>query len=771
MIVTARPRYRLSPFVPHDPVVRAYRSPGIISAAQPGGPVLPVTFPTAPLNNRVMIALTPDPSLPYWQWGWADITQYVRHADGISLTYARQDEATAVDTQSGALTLDNSDGRFSRRNPYSPYYGFLTKNTPIWCQVDPGSGFVTRLKGFVNEWPSRWDISRNDVTVPIKTAGILRRLRNGKVFKSPLRRSVTFTDPTCYWALEDGADASQGAALAGGSPMLIAGTVEFGGNTTVPAGSTGVVSFAGGGILQASTGLTQGAASTWELEFTASLDAIPTATSLNIWTVATIDTPGSDYPRCGVGITGDTASGPFYWTGFWITSSGSMGANSSTARGPIVLGQSYRIIVHFFQSGSAWSFVMFLDDAVDSYTSGSQSPHTLYNPTAVTLNGPATPVIGADNVSLSHVGIWVPGRLDVEAHFELHGDDQNTAKASIGWVGEQAHVRVARICAEEHIPFTATGSSSMAMGPQPLGTALQIFRECEEADMGSLYESGFGLGFQCHRERDNAAVAMTLDMNLGHVSDPPEPADDDQRLTNRFTASRSNGSEATYEKADGPMGTAVGGPGLFDDSKTFNMAADSDLLPRASAQVLHGTVDEDRWPLVTSDLAATPDLIPNWAALPFGARINITHPPSQMAPDTIDAIVEGWTERWTPLDWDIELNTTPASPHHVFVLAETTGDLNPFKGYLTPASCALAAELDTTSVSVTVTSSTLWSTAADDWTPPPTITIEGEDMTVSAVAGSGNPQTLTVARSANGVVKAHAAGVAVAFKSPGVLGL
>jgi len=151
--------------------------------------------------------------------------------------------------------------------------------------------------------------------------------------------------------------------------------------------------------------------------------------------------------------------------------------------------------------------------------------------------------------------------------------------------------------------------------------------------------------------------------------------------------------------------------------------------------VVRGTVDEDRWPLVASNFAATPDLIPDWLAMePFGARINITHPPDQMAPDTIDAFIDGYSSAVTPIDWDIALNTSPASPHRVFVLADVDDDTSPNLGYMIPTTCTLAEDLTTTEQLVDIASDPYWDTTAADWTPAPLITCEGEDMSVSDVA-------------------------------------
>src|SRR5690348_9818069 len=194
-----------------------------------------VTFPTTPLTCQVLLAigadLTADPST----WSWTDITDsdgagsFVRFAAGISTTQGRQDWTSTARTSSAQLTLDNRDGRFSRRNPNGPYYGQLTYNTPIWMRVDPGSGPVTRFAGFVNEWPTRWDRSGNDSYVPIQCAGIMRRLQQGSVAKSPIRRRILGANeptPAAYWPCEDGTSASSvSSGLPGGNPMV--GTPTF----------------------------------------------------------------------------------------------------------------------------------------------------------------------------------------------------------------------------------------------------------------------------------------------------------------------------------------------------------------------------------------------------------------------------------------------------------------------------------------------------------------------------------------------------------------
>src|SRR5690606_4898926 len=60
----------------------------------------------------------------------------------------------------------------------------------------------------VSEWPLRWDLSGNDVWLPIEASGPLRRLSQGRgPARSALRRFIVARNPVAYWPLTDGASA------------------------------------------------------------------------------------------------------------------------------------------------------------------------------------------------------------------------------------------------------------------------------------------------------------------------------------------------------------------------------------------------------------------------------------------------------------------------------------------------------------------------------------------------------------------------------------
>jgi len=734
-----------------------------LTGAQPTGPVRPVTFPTARLVTRVLVALGADLTASPATWAWEDITRFVRQDLGISQTVGRPDGSTRVNYGRATLKLDNRDGRFTRRNPNGPYYGLLSGNTPIWITVDAGSGVRDRIQMFVNDWPTRWsDKSATDSTVTIQCAGALRRLNQGKPLRSALRRSLErSTAVLSYWPLEDGANSTQAASgLPGGTPLLLSGSAPGFATASAPAGSSPVVDFATGGGSLSGAGRAPSATPTamrlqMLMKFATGGDA-STLRTLMEWT-----TVGGTYTTWRMTIS---AGNLLQVEGFGAAgaTTGIMDSNLLTT---IYTGDWYRVEVGQ-RYGDSGNLITYLD--LDSFThaTGPNSP-----PFGV---GETFGYISAINVNpLGYSGTFMPaiGHLTVvqqDVDFALT-DPMAADPAMSGYVGEQAHVRLARLCAEEGVPFVCLADRSVAMGPQSTTKFVDLLGDCEAVDQGALFETAWGLGYQSVAERTNAAVGLALDFDLGQIGQIPEPADDDQRLRNFVTASRSGGSEATSEQLTGPLRTSAGGPGVYEDSITVNVQTDAQLADAAGWRKHLGTVDEDRWPSISINLARSPELIDTWTALPYGSRMTASNPPSQMPPDTIDAIIEGFTEAWDPYNWIATLATSPFSPYRTGTLAADSGDTTGTRLILTPDTLILAADVSTTDVTWSVNSSPLWTTNAEYF--PRYIWWEGEVVQLTNCVGGSAPQTWTVVRSINGVVKGHLANSSGSVYRPGVLAL
>ena len=709
------PRPRVTPLIRAVPSRPRPMRHAVMSRRLAGGPVRLVTFPATDLTFRVMIALGADPTASWLTWQWEDITRFVRYADGITTTAGGRDESSTVTPGRTTLTLDNRDGRFCRRNPTGPYYRLLSRNTPIWVQVDAGSGFRTRVQHFVNEWPTRWDKSGNDCYVPIVCSGIMRRQGQGTAAASAVRQTVEATDPVAWWPLEDGTDATLGSSgIPGGYPMRQRGALPAFGADGLGVGTASAVDLSTGGGLGGQV-------------------APATVTAWSFALLANFTSVGPPLSEFLLKLNGGGwetvlyTSLDSYTVAFYVG-----GVGVASLDGPVADdGTTHDVAVTLQQSGANVAISLVVDGVTqDSDTIVSQ---TVSLPTAVQLNpfGDAS----AAGPQVGHIRIYD----------SVYSGDLSDAAA--GYVGEDAKTRIARICAERSWPFLAGGgNSSQRLGPQPFTTPFGVVHDAENTDRGVVYEAEFGLAYQARTERHNAPVGLTLDFDDGQVADAPQPADDDQRTRNRFTAARSDGASATVEDSD-----SVTVDGEYDDSGTFNPYTDEQLANIAGWRVHQGTVDEDRWPALPINLARSPELIDAWTSLGFGARLNATSPPDQAAPDPIDAFIEGTAERMWPKMWRAGVNTSPASAFDVF---RVEGGGN--RGRLAPAASTLAADATSGATTISVaTPGVLWVTGAVNFD----INVAGERMTVTSISGASSPQTFTVTRSVNGVIKEQPASV------------
>jgi hypothetical protein len=88
-----------------------------------------MTFPSSPLPIKQELLIN---------GVWTDITSKTRASGGVSITRGYSGEQYQLSPGSATFTLDNRDNRFSTRNPSSPYYRQLGRNTQYRCSVDTG---------------------------------------------------------------------------------------------------------------------------------------------------------------------------------------------------------------------------------------------------------------------------------------------------------------------------------------------------------------------------------------------------------------------------------------------------------------------------------------------------------------------------------------------------------------------------------------------------------------------------------------------------------
>jgi hypothetical protein len=609
-----------------------------------------------------------------------------------------------------------------------------------------------RVHAEVSNWPPKWDVSGQDRYVPVEAAGQLRRYGAGiNPLQSTLRRRIP-SDPTilAYIPMEDGTTATRAASgLPGGAAATVTG-VSWAADDTLP-GSSALPTLGSSAALSVTVPPPTGTPTGWHVECVYRVDTGPASASQ----VLNIQLSGGRFREVQISLTGAI---------FTITLVYADGSppDTSTLAAPNSIGTWNRLVLYSRQTGATMSFhfgVITIGGTAYGVDSASVTG-TIGRVTRLYGTYGAT----AEGMRLGHIGVFATQETTIYN------------SADTGFDGEQAHARIDRLCKELGMPvvFPAGTGPTAAMGPQRPAPILDLLNEAADADMGVLYEArDVGrLAYRRRRSFTNQAVRLALDYAVdGHVAPPLEPVDDDQAARNDITVSRVNGSSAHLVQATGPLSIQLppNGIGPVQGGGTFNVQTD-DQLPDMAGWLRHlGAWDDARYPSVHVDLAAGPSLIEAAKAVDVGDRVTIAHPPPECGGtgDTLDLLVQGYTETIGVYDWDITYNCSPGAPWTVAVLND------PVRARLQSGTSTLNAGVNTIAATLQLkTTGRRWITSAEFPTMFPfSIRVAGEVMTVTAITGTTSPQTATVVRSVNGVSKTQAAGAAVRLATPMILTL
>jgi hypothetical protein len=180
-------------------------------------------------------------------------------------------------------------------------------------------------------------------------------------------------------------------------------------------------------------------------------------------------------------------------------------------------------------------------------------------------------------------------------------------------------------------------------------------------------------------------------------------------------------------------------------------------------------VDDVRYPALSVDLSR-PELAAVYYAaqdVHVGDRVTVSSTPGWLPPDGISQIVRGGAEICYGYIHTEQWNCAPEAPYRVAVYGD------PGSHYDTDGSTLTGPTYSPTATSLKVATtgahSPLWTTVAGDF--PFDIAVGGERMTVTNITGASSPQTFTVTRSVNGVVKSQTAGTDVRLFQPAIYSL
>lgn len=436
-------------------------------------------FPQTPLQVLVELLIAGT---------WTDITSDVYLRNPISISRGRADEASSVDPASCSLTLNNRLGVYSPRNPRSPYFGLLGRNTPVRVSVTTPSGLVSRrFTGEISAWPPRWDLSGNDVWEPVEAAGIMRRLgQNTPALHDSLRRYIEAAGPLSYWPLTDGATATEGSEVVHGGPgsgmrfyNFVPGPgVDWAGGTLakwldpvvqLPGDSTCDMK----GFPLPQPVAEQG----WSVDFFRS----GVGTDMNLALAGRAAKSDAD-PRIRWDITVGSSLYPeidLSFTEFgdtYATTSFVYTADDASAFDPDV---PHHVRLTIIPNGSGCIWELWMDGALratdTSYAKVQQLNHIFAAYSTKDPNGDTGPM------TVGHIAYWGPDAPDA---FDVH-------QALLGHAGELAGRRIERLCAEQAVPLQVRGNldKTPPMGQQQPGKFLDLLRAAEAVDGGVLGEA------------------------------------------------------------------------------------------------------------------------------------------------------------------------------------------------------------------------------------------------------------------------------------------
>jgi hypothetical protein len=644
-----------------------------------------------------------------------------------------------------------------------------TDNLGVLLVISGVDWFAPRFHGEVPSWPPRWNVRGNAVFTPIEAAGVMRRLGQGATpLRSPLYREFTSARNAsalvAYWPMEDGTVTTVFASATSRTQALrISGTLQPASSSDVP-GSAPLPVFGAPVSLSANvpTNYTTGSSYVHML-VTIPAAGLTTGTHL----INLLDTSATIY-RWQLVYT--TASGGSLNLQAVDTSLATVAETGATAFA--VNGTSFWCYLRLNQIGGTLDFGVHIrkvspsgavaDEQTGDTTSGTVT-HGNINRIIIGSTGDLT------DASIGHIAIGSTSTFGTT--FEFLG---GASAAAGGYASERAGRRMLRLAREQHVPLYVTGDmdDTTQMGPQRIDTLPNLLADCETADGGVLFEARemLTLAYRPRTSMYNQAVAAALTYT-GELEPPFEPTDDDQHIRNDVTVQRTNGSFAEQTLAAGPLSVLAppDGVGVYDEQVTVDVYDDEQLDDIAAWLVYLGTVDAYRFPALAVnqrrlDKDGKDTLRQSIAAADIRDRLTVAGLPVWLPPDTIETLIEGYTETLDTKIWQIGFNCSPGAPWQLGVRDTARRD----SGFSTLAANFISGT--NTSMSVATSSGPLWTT--DGSYVPFDVFVGGVRLTVTAISGASSPQTFTITVTpVNGINKTIPSGTEVHVWQPAVRGL
>ncbi len=615
-----------------------------------------------------------------------------------------------------------------------------TVQNDAWITSD-----AVRFWGEIESFPQEWDSTGKDMLCRIHASDLLQRLGTSQTqVQSPIYLNQIQSDPTGYWTFEDGSTATRAGAASRDTASASATSITFQAADDLP-GSDGVAQFASGGAF--TRGFARNTATTGTASFLMFLkfgtspgstvqvfsNVVVGSSTVNWWR---IETDGASFSIRAFAADGTSLlNSPItLGTGVSITEWLALRLELTTSGGNIAWAAAWHQVGQSTIWGGSGTIAGTVGRFASFTISGSAANTDMYFAHAVI------------HTQLTNIG------------------SSEFGAAANGHIGETFSERFRRICEGASITPDLDGweMDTSRLGRQPIDTPLNILKDGARVDggilLGSRRQPNAITYITRGRIQQQTSVVTLLHDTSSHLAATPKPVFDSIGVANDVTVTRPGGGFSRRVVTDGKLGTDS--IGTVPGGGEYNVETDADTEIVAGWVANIGTAEDKRFPEIKVQLNRSETLLGSTVgqailAIDAGRYLTIDNLPAGQRPDAVEQLIQGYTETHSNKQWEIVFNGTPYAPWRAGIIE---GALEPPRFVAASTTVNDATSSATSLTFVTATDSARWVLAADLATTPFPfdVMIAGERMTITAITGSTNTQTVTVTRSVNGVVKAIA---------------
>jgi hypothetical protein len=644
---------------------------------------------TLPNGCKIWLALGADRLAQITDWTWTDVTAYVLYDNGAGVTFeiGYPEGSGEANPTSIRFLASNADGRWSPHNPTGAWFGQIGEGTPVKVTFDNGLGAKDLALAYLADLPVRWTTGRKFAYVPIEAFGLLADLESSEASESNAYRWLfNFRTPVAYWPCEDGRDATRIASAIEGVPdstvfndVTFAGDSEFGGSKPLPTFDS-----ANSYMVFAVPAYPRPSPEAWSM---CSAWRVPERPAGTVY-VNLVSVSSGSIRLFRLEMTSATPS-VLYLRGYDASGVELLGHaglsfdDVATSELGEPFGEQLAIVIRAQQNGADidWGLNIWRENLGATGSIGTLAASTL---------GPVYALTAGQAGDLSGHTV---------AHFALFNNvdaaDFAAPNIASGGRGDLAADRFAQQAILGGVPFDyAAGGVGEPMGAVPVDTPLNVLRETDAIEDGLFFESPAGaLTLLRVADLTNQPVALTL--AHGTHLESMEPTDASRDFVNRAVVSRNGGSSVTVD-ARGPLSPTTRGK-TKSRPISVNALSDTNLRTYGEWATAVGTTQDYRYVINLLFHASAAPKLDDWQATSIGDRVQITGPPVDLPPDTVDTYLRGYSGRVTRFEYAISARLAPYAPYRTFEF-DGAGNL----GRLASSGSRLIAAITSSATSATV---------------------------------------------------------------------